>query len=62
MLMEVTCRCGWTTRGSNSEVIANIQAHGKSEHGLEVTPDEIRAVWRVVKDDGAPGGGSGERQ
>ena len=54
MLMEVTCRCGWTTRGPKSEVITNIQAHGKSEHGLEVTPDEIRAVWRVVRDDEAP--------
>ena len=54
MLMEVTCRCGWTTRGSKSEVIANIQAHGRSEHGLEVTPEEIRAVWRLVGDDQYP--------
>jgi predicted small metal-binding protein len=58
MLMEVTCRCGWTTRGSKSEVIASIQAHGKSEHGLDVTPDEVRAVWRVVKDGGAPARGA----
>jgi predicted small metal-binding protein len=54
MLMEVTCRCGWTTRGSKSEVIASIQAHGKAEHGLDVTPEEIRAVWRVVRDDAPP--------
>jgi Protein of unknown function (DUF1059) len=60
--MEVTCRCGWTTRGSKSEVIASIQAHGKAEHGLDVTPDEVRAVWRVLKDDGGPGRRSGGRQ
>lgn len=48
--MEVTCRCGWITRGTKSEVIANIQAHGKSEHQLDVTPEEVRAVWRVVDD------------
>jgi hypothetical protein len=60
MLMEVTCRCGYTTRGSRSEVIADIQAHGRSEHGLEVTPAEIRAIWRVVQDDAVrpdPSGG-----
>jgi hypothetical protein len=48
VLMEVTCRCGWVTRGSKAEVIAAIQAHGRAEHQLEVTPAEVRAVWRVV--------------
>ena len=62
MLVEVTCRCGWTTRGSRSDVIAAIQAHGRSEHGLEVTPEEVRALWRVVKDDTAAGGRSGGPQ
>jgi hypothetical protein len=51
MLMEVTCRCGWITRGSKAEVIRNIQAHGKSEHQLDVTPAEVRAIWRIVEDD-----------
>jgi predicted small metal-binding protein len=50
--MEVTCRCGWITRGTKAEVIANIQEHGRSAHQLEVTPEEVRAVWRVV-DEGA---------
>lgn len=48
MLMEVTCRCGWTTRGSRSDVIINVQAHGKSAHQLDVTPAEVRAIWRIV--------------
>lgn len=51
MLMEVTCRCGWITRGSKSAVIKAIQAHAQAEHNLTVTPAEIRAVWRVVEDD-----------
>ncbi len=55
MLMEVTCRCGWTTRGSKSEVITNVQAHGKSAHQLDVTPAEVRAIWRIV-DDSRPDG------
>ncbi|HEY7983911.1 MAG TPA: DUF1059 domain-containing protein [Ktedonobacterales bacterium] len=50
MLMEVTCRCGWSTRGSRAEVIRMIQAHARDEHQIEVTPREIRAVWRVVEE------------
>src|SRR2546422_9490005 len=46
--MEVTCRCGWTTRGPKSEVIASIQAHGRSEHQQEITPAQVRAIWRTV--------------
>ena len=53
MLMEVTCRCGWTTRGTKSDVIAAVQAHGRSEHQREITPSEVRAIWRTVEGSGA---------
>jgi hypothetical protein len=46
--MEVTCRCGWVTRGSKSEVITGVREHGRSAHQLEVTPAEVRAIWRTV--------------
>lgn len=46
--MEVTCRCGWVTRGSKSAIIAQVQAHGRTAHQQELTPAEVRAVWRVV--------------
>ena len=49
MLMEVTCRCGWSTRGSKSAVIRTVQAHAKSAHNLVVSPHEIRAIWRSVE-------------
>lgn len=48
MLLEVTCRCGWSTRGSRTEVIRNVQAHAQSAHNLDITPAEIRAIWRLV--------------
>jgi hypothetical protein len=51
MLMEVTCRCGWSTRGSKSAVIRTVQTHAKSAHNLAVSPQEIRAVWRIVEDE-----------
>ena len=53
MQMEVTCRCGYTTRGSKSEVISRIQEHGRVEHHQEITPAEVRAIWRMGEADGA---------
>jgi predicted small metal-binding protein len=57
-LMEVTCRCGWSIRGSEAEVISGIQAHAKVDHNVDLTPADVRARWRVV-DDGPPPGGTG---
>ena len=59
MLMEVTCRCGWTTRGSRSEVITYIQEHGRTAHQQEITPAQVRAIWRVVD---VTGGGDGAKK
>ena len=56
MLMEVTCRCGWTIRGSEDEVIAGLQDHARSTHDRELSADEVRAVWRAVDDPASPGG------
>ena len=55
MLVEVTCRCGWTCRGSEDEVISQVQEHGRTTHGIETTADEVRVIWRVVEP-GATGG------
>jgi predicted small metal-binding protein len=55
MLMEVTCRCGWRCRGTEDEVIEQVQAHGRTAHGVETTADEVRAIWRPVVE-GAAGG------
>ena len=55
--MEVTCRCGWTTRGSKAEIIATVQEHGRSAHQQEITPAEVRAIWRMAAVPGrAPAG------
>jgi hypothetical protein len=58
-LIEVTCRCGFTTRGSERDVIRTIQSHAKSDHAIDLTPAEIRAVWRIVEDDLVDGRASG---
>jgi len=59
MLMEVTCRCGWTIRGSKSGVISGIQEHARSAHDRNLTAAEVRAVWKVVEE-GPPGPKGGE--
>ena len=48
--MEVTCRCGWTTRGTKAQVVASVQAHGRSAHQTDLTPADVRAIWRAVHD------------
>ena len=53
MQMEVTCRCGWTTRGTRSQVIANVREHGRTAHQQVLTAADVRAVWRTVEGDGA---------
>jgi predicted small metal-binding protein len=46
--MEVTCRCGWTSRGSERQVIERIRSHARADHALEMSPDDVRAIWRIV--------------
>ncbi len=50
MLREVTCQCGWTCRGTDEEIVAQVQAHGLAAHGVESSPDEILAIARPVRE------------
>jgi hypothetical protein len=51
--MEVTCRCGWVTRGTKPQVIASVQTHGRTAHQQDITPAQVRAIWRTVQDGAA---------
>jgi predicted small metal-binding protein len=53
MLMEVTCRCGWSTRGTKTEVITRVQEHGRTAHQQDITAAQVREIWRAVEVDGA---------
>lgn len=44
MLKEVTCMCGWQTRGTEDEVVAAIQQHGEEVHGRRPSREEILAL------------------
>lgn len=44
MLKEVTCMCGWQTRGTADEIVAAIQGHGQEAHGERPSREEILAL------------------
>jgi len=44
MLKEVTCMCGWQTRGTEDEVVEAIQEHGQEVHGRRPSREEILAL------------------
>jgi predicted small metal-binding protein len=43
-MKEVTCMCGWQCRGTDEEVIEQVQAHGREVHGVAATEEEILAL------------------
>jgi predicted small metal-binding protein len=48
-MQEVTCQCGWRCRGTQDEVVAQVQAHGREAHGVDTTREEILAIARPVE-------------
>ena len=58
-MKEVTCLCGWQVRGTEDEVVAKVQAHGREAHGIESTREEVLALAVSVPATAARADGSG---
>lgn len=41
---QVTCECGWRTRGARDEVVLAVQRHGREAHGRELSEAEVLAI------------------
>ncbi len=41
MQWQVTCECGWRTRGTKEEIVPAVPGHGRSAHSLEVTEAQV---------------------
>lgn len=54
MLLEVTCMCGFQARGSEDEVVDQIQVHGAADHGAASAREQILAM-AVPVDGSDPG-------
>jgi predicted small metal-binding protein len=50
MIKEIVCDCGWTARGTDDELVAAAQAHGRDAHGLVPTREQVLAVATPVID------------
>lgn len=44
MRKKVACDCGWTFDGEEAELIAAVQEHGRTTHGMDVTPEQALAM------------------
>jgi predicted small metal-binding protein len=40
----VRCACGWEVRGSEDEVVAATEGHGRRVHNMIATRDEVLAM------------------
>jgi predicted small metal-binding protein len=49
-MKEVTCICGWRCRGTDDEVVNQVQAHGREAHQIESSREEILALAHDVSD------------
>jgi predicted small metal-binding protein len=38
---NVTCQCGWRTQGTKDSVVAAVQEHGRTQHGVDLTPEQV---------------------
>jgi predicted small metal-binding protein len=44
--MVVKCECGFESRGTEAELIAAVQKHGREAHNMNATPDQVLAMAR----------------
>jgi len=42
--IEVTCECGFKSRGPTDEVVAETQKHGHEVHNMDVSKDQVLAM------------------
>jgi predicted small metal-binding protein len=40
---QVTCQCGWRTRGTKEQVVPAVQQHGREVHSAELTEAQVMA-------------------
>jgi predicted small metal-binding protein len=51
MLKQIVCDCGWSARGTDDELVAAAQEHGRAAHDLVPTRDQVLAAATPLPDD-----------
>ena len=50
--IQVTCECGFVSRGGTDEVVAETQQHGRDVHNMDVSRDQVMAMSVPAGDQG----------
>jgi len=53
-LWQVTCQCGWRTRGTKDVIVPAVQEHGRSVHNLQVSEADVMALAVPAQADAGP--------
>jgi predicted small metal-binding protein len=48
MEKEIVCDCGWSARGSEDEIVAAAQQHGRQAHDMVPTREQVLAIAKPV--------------
>ncbi len=51
MLKRIVCDCGWSVTGTDEELIAACQQHGREAHDLVPTAEQVLAVATPIAED-----------
>jgi predicted small metal-binding protein len=51
MIKQIVCDCGWSARGTEDELVAAAQAHGREAHDMVPTREQVLAVATPVSSD-----------
>jgi predicted small metal-binding protein len=52
MLKRIVCDCGWSATGTDEQLIAAAQEHGRAAHEMVPTPEQVLAVATPIADEG----------
>jgi predicted small metal-binding protein len=48
MEKEIVCDCGWRARGTEDELVAAAQEHGRTAHDMVLTREQALATAKPV--------------
>jgi predicted small metal-binding protein len=48
IVKSVTCECGWEARGDDDDIIRAVQEHGRTEHRMDVSPEQALAMAKPI--------------
>jgi hypothetical protein len=48
MIKQILCDCGWSVRGTDEEIVAAAQQHGREAHEMAPTAEQVLAVATPV--------------